>query len=289
MIRFSFCNEMCRDMPISEVFELAARLGYHGVEIAPFTLAEDVREVSAARRAEIAQAARDAGVEIVGLHWLLVSPKGLYLNHPEKPEVRRRTIEYLQALIDFCGDLGGRIMVFGSPAQRNIPPGHSRDEVTALTVAAFRQCMPAAEARNVILCIEPLSPKETNLITSHREALELVRAVNHPNFRMMLDVKAMSSESVPVPDIIRACRGVFVHFHANDANLRGPGFGETDFVPIFRALDEAGYDGYVSVEVFDFEPDGPTIAAHSIEYMRRCAAEANIPIAPLPRRSEDGG
>ncbi len=69
--------------------------------------------------------------------------------------------------------------------------------------------------------------------------------------------------------IIRSARDVLAHFHANDANRRGPGFGDTDFVPIAGALDEIGYRGFVSVEVFDFSPDPRTIASRSLEYLRR--------------------
>ncbi|MGH9372756.1 MAG: sugar phosphate isomerase/epimerase family protein, partial [Vicinamibacterales bacterium] len=55
---------------------------------------------------------------------------------------------------------------------------------------------------------------------------------------------------------------------------RGPGFGDVDFVPIFRALQDAGYDRWVSVEVFDYTPDPETIASQSIEYMQRSLESA---------------
>ena len=96
----------------------------------------------------------------------------------------------------------------------------------------------------------------------------MVEAVDQPAFQMMLDVKAMSSENKPIPDIIRSSAQYLEHFHANDANLRGPGSGDTDFEPIAAALNEVGYDRWVSVEVFDFS-DGPeTIAVESLRYLR---------------------
>jgi sugar phosphate isomerase/epimerase len=91
--------------------------------------------------------------------------------------------------------------------------------------------------------------------------------------RLHLDVKAMASEPTPIPAIIRASARHLEHFHANDVNLQGPGFGDVDFVPIFKALEEVGYQGWVSVEVFDYSPGPERLARDSIDYMRRIEAE----------------
>src|SRR5437868_228773 len=117
-MKFATCNEPWKGVPIEEIFRIAARLGYDGVEIAPFTLANDVRDLSPARRKEIVRAAADAGVQIVGLHWLLVSPAGMHITTSDE-SIRRKTIDYMKALIHFCGDLGGKVMIHGSPKQRN--------------------------------------------------------------------------------------------------------------------------------------------------------------------------
>ena len=109
--------------------------------------------------------------------------------------------------------------------------------------------------------------RQFDWVTRHQHGL--VDAVGHPEFALHLDVKAMCSEQTPMADLIRKYAPTAGHFHANDANLRGPGFGEIDFVPIFRQLRDAGYDRWVSVEVFDYKPDPETIARDSIDYMRR--------------------
>ncbi len=120
----------------------------------------------------------------------------------------------------------------------------------------------------VTICLEPLAPSETNFLNTAADAAALAAEVGSPAFQIMLDVKAMCSEGRPLPEIIRSMRGRFAYFHANDRNLKGPGFGDVDFGPIAAALKESGYDGTVSVEVFDFTEGPEVIARKSREYLR---------------------
>jgi sugar phosphate isomerase/epimerase len=179
----------------------------------------------------------------------------------------------LAELTRCCRDLGGDILVFGSPAQRRIPAGAKREQAVDYAVDTFRQVLPVLADCGVKLCLEPLTPQETDFMTSCAEAVELCDRLNHPNVLLHLDVKAMSSEAASPPELIRRHASRTGHFHANDPNKRGPGFGKTDFVPIFQALRDSGYQGWVSVEVFDYSPDPETIARESLRYMRECAAK----------------
>ena len=165
-------------------------------------------------------------------------------------------------------------MVFGSPAQRRVPAGATREQAADHAVDTFRRALPGIVDAGVKLCLEPLAPAEADFLNTAAEAVEVLDRIGHPNFLLHLDVKAMSSEGPPVPDII--CRHVARtgHFHANDPNKRGPGFGEVDFVPIFKALLDTGYPGWVSVEVFDYSPDPETIARESLRYLREVWQEA---------------
>jgi sugar phosphate isomerase/epimerase len=270
-MRFAICNELFEGWAFDEMCRASKAAGYDGIEVAPFTLAPRITDVSPQRRAELRTQAADAGVEIIGLHWLLAGTQGLYLTSPDEA-VRRATADYIVALGEATRDLGGSLMVFGSPKQRSLLPGVSAEQAFAWATDVFQRVMPALADAGVTICMEPLSPSETDFINTCAEAERLINAVNHPHFGLHLDVKAMSSEPTPVVELIRRYGPKAGHFHANDANLRGPGFGDVDFVPIFRALRESGYRGWVSVEVFDYKPDPVTIATKSAEYMRRTLA-----------------
>jgi sugar phosphate isomerase/epimerase len=272
-MRYAICNETFEGWDYARVCRVAADLGYQGLELAPFTLASRITEVPPQRRREIRGQAEDSGLQIIGLHWLLAKTEGLQVTSADEG-VRRRTADYLVDLARFCGEVGGELMVFGSPAQRRIPPGATRHQAADYAADTFRRALPGIADCGVKLCLEPLSPPEADFINTCAEAVELLDRLNHPNFLLHLDVKAMSTEDTPAPELIRKYASRLGHFHANDANQRGPGFGNTDFVPIFRALKESGYDGWVSVEVFDFSPDAETIARESIRYMKACAAKA---------------
>ena len=275
-MKFAICNETFGNRSFADTFSTIRKLGYTGVEIAPFTFAPheeifDVRHVSAQKLVETRTMAEDAGLEVIGLHWLLAKTEGYYLTSPD-PTVRRRTGEYLKTLVEVCADLGGRIIVLGSPKQRNLLPGVSYDDAEAYAVEVLHAAVAACKQYGVTLGLEPLGPAEGDFLPTAKAGIRLAEMVDSPHCKLHLDVKAMSSEGRPIAEIIRDSRQWLVHFHANDPNLLGPGMGDVDFRPIFAALKEIHYDGWVSVEVFKYEPSPDEIARQSIEYMRKIEA-----------------
>ena len=271
-MKYALCNEMFGDAEFADVFSTMRRLGYTGIEIAPFTLipgAEtvDVRDVPMSKRQKVKQMAADAGLEVVGLHWLLAKTQGFYLTSPER-SVRQKTAEYLKALAELCRDLGGSIMVLGSPGQRNLLPGVDHEQAEEYAAEVLTAAMPVLADCGVTLALEPLGPAEGDFLNTAQSAIRLAERIDSPHCKLHLDVKAMSSEPQPIEQVIRDSRDWVVHFHANDPNLLGPGMGEVDFAPIFAALKQIDYDGWVSVEVFKYEPSGEEIARQSINYMQ---------------------
>jgi len=278
-MKFALCNEMYVGWPFAKVFASAREIGYTGIEIAPFTLLPggeepkaivDVNDVTNAQRATVRQQAADAGLEMVGLHWLLAKTEGFYLTSPDK-SVRATTAEYFRALAQLCHDLGGTIMVLGSPLQRNLLPGVTYAQAEQYAAEVLRAAMPACADCGVTIALEPLGPAEGDFLPTADAAVQLAKRVDSPHCRLHLDVKAMSSEPAPIPEILRKHRAWLEHFHANDPNLLGPGMGDMDFEPIFAALREIDYQGWVSLEVFKYEPSPEAIARQSMETMRRLA------------------
>jgi len=284
-MKFAICNETFYDekrpdeWPQERIFQFAAECGYEGVEIAPFTIHPDVTRIPAARRTELRRAAEASGVAICGLHWILSKTTGGFNLTSADTDVRSRTSCYLGELARFCAELGGEVMVLGSPMQRNRPDAavNAMSMVEAYRNAAetLAAAVPVLDETGVTLAVEPLSVWETNFILTADDAVRLDQLVGSPRVRMMLDCKAMwAMEPEPIPDVIRRYQDWFVHFHANDPNLQGPGFGQLDFVPIFAALKEVGFRRWVSVEVFDYSPGAERLARESIRYMKECLARA---------------
>lgn len=271
-MKIAICNETFQDADFKTVCEAASKYGYDGVEIAPFTFGKLINEISPGERKTIKQIADDNGLEIIGLHWLLVLPKGmkndLHINCPDDA-IRQKTQDYYKLLIERCGEWGGKVMVHGSPGARNWQEGDKYYEVFRRTVDFFAGCMDLAKDCGVTIAFEPLTHAETNFINRAQDGLDLIKAVGHSNFQLHLDVKAMCGGEYLAPaDALKAYKDVLAHVHANDPNKRGPGMGDVKYEPIAAALNDIGYDGYVSVEVFDYTPDGDTIAKESIDYLK---------------------
>ncbi len=267
-MEIALCNEVLRDFGFERQCELTAALGYDGLEVAPFTLSEEPHQIPSVRRTEVRRIAERAGLRITGLHWLLLTPPGLSITSSDS-EVRKRTVRVLKGLAELCSDLGGSVLVHGSPKQRQIPPGVDRREAEERAEACFREVGERAGQLGVRYCIEPLAPAETNYINSLQEAADLVERVGMPAFRTMIDVKAASREALTVPELFEkwSSTGIIGHVHVNDRNLRAPGQGTDRFFPLFAALRRLRYGGIVGVEPFDYFPDGPTAAARAIGYI----------------------
>ncbi len=269
-MKISLCNEVLRPLDFVSQCRFAAAVGYDGLELAPFTLDANPHRLAPGRIAELRSTAEGEGLTITGLHWLLITPPGLSVTSAD-PEVRQRTLDVMKGLVDLCAGLGGKVMIHGSPKQRQIDAGEDRAVAEARACELWRQVAEHAGQAGVTYCLEPLSPAETNFVNSLEEAAAVVRRIDHPAFRSMLDTKAARTGERDTPEVLARRwlpEGLIAHVHVNDRNLRGPGQGNDRFAGLLAVLRELGYEGVIGVEPFDYFPDGPAAAARAIGYLR---------------------
>ena len=283
-MKFAICNEMFwtedQESPgkekwsVRRQFEAAAEMGYDGIEISPFTLNFDVREITDEQKQEIADAARDTGLEVAGIHWLLSHTEGYHVTDPD-PEVRERSVAYMEDLVRFGVEIGGGMMVVGSPQQRRIKEGVSHDQAWEWFSECMRRCGEVGAGADFKICIEPLATAtNNNFIYRAEEGRKMAAEIDMPNVGIILDTFSGLQEETDLPGEIRKSKGPLYHYHCNDANMRAPGWGDTDFVPLLRALLDIGYDRFASIEVFDFEPDAYEHAKKGVDTLRTALAEA---------------
>ena len=272
-MKFAICNETFGDWPIEQGFQSARKFGYTGIEVAPFTLGKSVYDITDSQRTEYSQSAVEQGLEVVGLHWLLAKTSGYHLTS-EDLSIRSKTSEYLCALIQLCSDLGGKLMVLGSPMQRNFPSSMNHQEAMENAADLLASVVPCLQRYGIQIAVEPLGPQEGNFLNHAFQAKELINMIGSPHVQLHLDVKAMSSEGEAIDKIIRENSDIMIHFHANDPNLLGPGMGDVDQTPIFAALKDIDYSGWVSVEVFDYSLGVETILCKSMENMLAAIGQA---------------
>ena len=228
------------------------------LEIAPFTLNEDPREISEKDAEKVGRSVREHGLEVVGLHWLFVKPDLV------APNNRGPSLE--EGYARLRSTLGENLLGHGRHrdglGQSQAKRPARRLEVRGCSARAAEILHGVAETAHeggVTIAMEPLGRAETNFLNTAEETVRLIRQVDHPALRLHLDVKAMSDEEKDIPTIIRESQSDLAHFHANDPNLADRVSGEVDFAPIAETLSEVGYDGFVSVEVFDYSPDPETM------------------------------
>jgi sugar phosphate isomerase/epimerase len=234
----------------------------------PSTLGPDPALITASARAELRGMMRDAGITYTGLHGVVSAPPGLHLTTPDQ-QLRKRSWDYFRRMIDLSADLGSNsYIVLGSSKQRSAAKGESIEDALKRLRDGLAESAPHARERGVLLLAEPLAPHLSNVLTSLAQAVELVRSIDHPYVQTMFDTHKAVSETEPHDALIRKYARYIRHVHVNEADGRHPGTGSYDFGLLLRTLDAVSYDGWVSLEVFQFKPSGEQIARDSAALLR---------------------
>ena len=265
--RHAMCNEAFEGWPFAEACQAIREAGYTGIEIAPFTLAEKPADVTAAQRRECCEIIQSEGLSFVGLHWLMVSPKGLHVTGPDA-SLRRRSWEHIRDLIDLCADLGaGGVMVFGSPNQRSTTGGLTRDAATRNFIDGLAGVAPHAADRQVSVLVEALPANQSDVVQTLEEAVGIVREIGNPYIQTMFDVHNAIDEALPHAALVERYFDYIRHVHVNELDGRHYGTGDYDLKPVLEALRRRNYAGWVSLEAFDFTPGAERLANESLRHL----------------------
>ena len=269
--KYAMCNESMAELTWAEQCRIISDAGFRGIEIAAFTLVkEGVQEISPTGRKEMVSVMKDSGLECVGLHWLLAPPpKGLHLTTPDAG-IRRKTVTYLDALIDFCGDLGGSYMIFGSPKQRDTK-GISVEQAKKYFAEGLAAVADHTQQRGIEILVEPLGIRTTDVVNTLAEASQLAEQVNHPAIGMMFDFNNTVDETEPFDVLLRKYHKNIHHVHVQEMGGKhlGTGNAVNDYVKAFQVLKDLQYKHWISLEVFDFSPGGRTIAEESMNTLKQ--------------------
>ena len=265
--RHSTCNEAFEKWPFANACRAIRRIGYTGIEIAPFTLARTPLEVTPARRREYRDIMASEGLTFVGLHWLMVSPEGLHVSGPDAA-LRARSWDHIRALADLAADLGpSAVMVFGSPKQRSTTGGLTRAEATRNYIDGLASVAPHACSRGVTILVEALPAGQCDVIQTLEEAAAIVREIASPAVSTMFDVHNAVDEREPHAGLIERYFDLIRHVHVNELDGRHCGAGTYDFRPVFETLRRLNYTGWISLEAFDFSPGAEQLANESLRHL----------------------
>jgi D-psicose/D-tagatose/L-ribulose 3-epimerase len=267
--RHSICNEAFEKWPFADACKAIRKAGYTGIEIAPFTLAAKPADISAAQRRAYRDIMRSEGLTFTGLHWLMMSPKGLHVTTPDA-ELRHRSWLHIRGLIDLCADLGENgVMVFGSPNQRSTTGGLKREEATQLFIAGLMDVADQAEERGVKILVEALPVGQSDVVQTLEEAVAIVREISSPAIQTMFDVHNAIDEEEAHAALVDRYFDYIRHIHVNELDGKHCGAGDYDYKPVLAVLRKRGYEGWISLEAFDFTPGAETLATESLRHLEK--------------------
>lgn len=239
----------------------------NGIEVAPGKLFAEPLSVSADQIAACRRWWESRGLPIVAAQSLLYGQPGLTLF--DSPARRRATLAYLTRIIGLCANLGAQVLVFGSPKNRSIGP-RSPAEVQDVAVAFFSELADVARREGSCIGLEAIPPENgADYILNTRDALALVRAVNHPHFRFHLDTASLALAGENIALAIQDACPELSHVHISEPQLRCPGTtGRVDHATIAGELHRHRYGQWISIEMRETQPFCPTDLAKAVRFVR---------------------
>jgi sugar phosphate isomerase/epimerase len=240
--------------PLPAAFASAAAFGFDGVELflpgADFVASDEVKALAAAHGLAIAAVGTGAGM----------LQQGLSLTDAAAP-TRAAALDFLLGMIDFGGRLGAPA-ILGS-MQGRCPPGMPREHALELLASGLSRCAQRAASHGVPFIYEPLNRYETNLCNRLTAAARFLDQHALANVVLLADLFHMNIEEPDLTDAIRDSGARIGHVHFADSNRQAMGFGHTDPGPVFAALRELHYAGFLSAEILPL-PDPESAARQTL-------------------------
>lgn len=209
--------------------------------------------------ADVRKAAEDAG-----MFFVLAARVNLQRSIASEVAANRQGgIDYLKRCVETASEIGADIIggpLYGEPMMfAGRPPVPRSDaEIAARaerTISGLAEVAPIARSAGVTFALEALNRFETDIVSTTRQAVEVVDAVGDKGLGVMLDTFHMNMEERSVPDAIRLAGNRIVHFQANENHRGHPGTGHLDWPVIMRALHQVDYRGPISLEPFRRDDD----------------------------------
>ncbi len=171
----------------------------------------------------------------------------------EDPAVHQQCFNYLDQCFDICNFLDVGFLagpMYSAVGKARLIPDQQRKIEWERAVANLHKVCEMAEPRRLDIALEPLNRFESDLINTAEDLDRLIRDIDHPAAKILLDGFHMNIEEADVEKAIRLAGERLIHVQVSE-NYRGtPGTGQTRWDAIKRGLESIDYQGVVSIESF---------------------------------------
>lgn len=243
---------------IGQNLKKAKKLGYHAIEI-------HLREDDDVDYQEVLQTMQETGVKVSSIVTGRLNTEGKCSLIDDAPYIVETTVNHMKQYIDMAAVLKTDIVI--GWVKGNVPEGGKREKYLKRLAKNLRVLAEYAMEKNVKINIEVINRYEVNVFTTSKELVDFLNEYQIPNCYVHLDTFHMYIDEANPVEAIQIAKGKIGYFHLADNSRRYPGSGQIDFKKILKALDEAGYDGYLAVECFPY-PNGEIAAQKALAYLK---------------------